>query len=478
VTESLPPIEQFGSVFTKFMEAMTEAAGHTEPVVLGRLREHLGAEPAGLPVTSAQFPMAQRPNLQLALDAVLPDRETIGLPNRHMHRMGPGFSDLFPHPGFGGDGKYPVEYVDVEVGDGRVVRCVSSALLLVSVGGAPVALIVTSEQGPPHGQLDLRLEGISPDDGAVSRLLAVLRAAMIEHNVFRGKVISLNPTGGVTFPAMPHVARDALVLPDGTLERLERHAIGIAEHAERLRAAGRHLKRGVLLHGPPGTGKTLTVNYLVSAMQDRTTVILTGHGLNLIETAFGIARDLTPATVILEDVDLVAEERTRPGAHGPLFQLLNELEGLAEDADLLVLLTTNRPDRIEPALAGRPGRVDLALELPLPDAEGRLRLMRLYAQEIALDPETERHLVQSSQGLTGALIKELMRQATLRATLDGVEPTAADVVSILDDLLQDRGTLTRRLLGQPPDGDAASDPPSPSMFRALRAAGLPVPPDT
>jgi DNA polymerase III delta prime subunit len=326
------------------------------------------------------------------------------------------------------------------------------------------------------GHLEVRLEGIAADEDAVPRLFAALRSAMREHNVFRGKIISLSAMGSVTFPAIPDVARDAVVLPDGTLERLEQHAIAIAEHADELRAAGRHLKRGVLLHGPPGTGKTLTVNYLLSASRGRTTVILTGQALGFIEAAFAIARDLAPATVVLEDVDLVARERTTPGGHGALFELLNQLEGLGEDTDLLVVLTTNRPDLIEPALAARPGRVDLALELPLPDEDGRRRLLRLYAQEIEADPETERQLVERTDGVTGALIKELMRQATLRAAINGTTPSAADVVAILDELLEERAALTRRLLGQPADGDGSAPPPSTEMARAIRSAGMPVPP--
>ncbi len=229
------------------------------------------------------------------------------------------------------------------------------------------------------------------------------------------------------------------------------------------------------MHGPPGTGKTLTVNYLLTAMAGRTTVILTGQALGMVEQAFAIARDLAPATVVLEDVDLVAEERTRPGGHAPLFELLNQLEGLAEDADLLVLLTTNRPDLIEPALAARPGRVDLAQELPLPDEDGRRRLLALYAEEIELDSDSEQQLVERSRGASGALIKELMRQATLRAALNGTPATAADVLTILDELLEDRGALTRRLLGQP-DEKRPTPPPSQSMLRAITASGLPLPP--
>ena len=73
--------------------------------------------------------------------------------------------------------------------------------------------------------------------------------------------------------------------------------------------------------------------------------------------------------VVVEDVDLIAEDRgEHPGQHPLLFQLLNEMDGLAEDADVVFVLTTNRADVLEPALAARPGRVDQAVELGLPDA--------------------------------------------------------------------------------------------------------------
>lgn len=473
----MPPVGEFAAAFTEFIRVMTEAAPDPDLPLMARLNEHLGAEASGLPVTATGFAVAERPNLQLALDAVLAERETIGLANPHMHRMGTSFADLIMRSGPGLYGLGPVEYADVELGDGRVVRCIASALLLAAFEGVPVALIVTSGQRPPMGHIEIRLEGIAPDEHAVSRLFGAIRAAMLEHNVFRGRVVSLRASGAVTFPAISRVERDAVVLRDGILERLEQHAIAIAQHADELRSAGRHLKRGVLMHGPPGTGKTLTVNYLLTAMEGRTTVILTGQALGLIEQAFAIARDLAPATIVLEDVDLVATERTMPGGHGPLFELLNQLEGLSEDADLLVVLTTNRPDLIEPALAARPGRVDLALELPLPDEEGRRRLLRLYAQQIVLDADTESDLVARTEGVTGALVKELMRQATLRAAVNRTPPSAVDVSSILDELLEDRGALTRRLLGQPPDPDSASPSPSPSpsMLRAFTAAGLPIP---
>jgi SpoVK/Ycf46/Vps4 family AAA+-type ATPase len=323
------------------------------------------------------------------------------------------------------------------------------------------------------------VEGIAPAEGTISAVLAAIREAMIQHNVFRGKIISLDPSGAATFHTVPGVARDAVVLPEGTLDRFEQHAIGITERATELQRAGRHLKRGILLHGPPGTGKTLTVNYLLSATPGRTTILLTGTGLGMIGPAFALARQLAPSTVVLEDVDLVAHERTLPGGgQGVLFELLNELEGIAEDADLLAVLTTNRPDVVEPALAARPGRVDLALETSLPDDEGRRRLLRLYARDIELDSDTENELVTRSAGVTGAFIKELMRQAVLAAAARQASTTSADVRNTLEQLLDEREALTRRLLGQPVgDAHAGEDaPPLPAMARALRISGLPIPP--
>ena len=73
--------------------------------------------------------------------------------------------------------------------------------------------------------------------------------------------------------------------------------------------------------------------------------------------------------VIVEDVDLIGEERSRNNnCNTPvLFELLNQMDGLGDDADILFLLTTNRPEAIEPALASRPGRIDQAIEIPTPE---------------------------------------------------------------------------------------------------------------
>jgi hypothetical protein len=484
VAEDHPDVGAFGAAFDEFIRVMVAAAERGESALAARMREHLGQSPKELPSTAVDFARTDQPNLQLAMDAVLPDAEVLGYSSGQAGFMAAvGLFELVAGRAMTGPVEIgPVQYTDVDVGDGRVVRCVASGVYLAQRGDAPVVLVVSMSERP-FGDATLRLEAVSPREGATAELIQDLRAAMRERNVYRGRVISLH--GGdqgsvsVQFHQLPNVEREAVVLPAGTLERLERHTLGVADHAERLRAGGRQLKRGVLLHGPPGTGKTLSVNYLLGALGGRTTVLLTGRGLGLIEQAVAIARELTPATVVLEDVDLIAAERTMDlGDNGVLFELLNQMEGLDEDADLLFLLTTNRPDVIEPALATRPGRVDLALDIPLPDEAARQALVRLYAGDIPLDPEAVEAVASRTEGLSGAFIKELMRQAALRAALDDRPASTADALAALDELLDERSTLTRRLLGQGADpADAPLPGPGPftEMVHAFGAAGLPIP---
>jgi cell division protease FtsH len=482
----LPDPGTFGAAFEEFMQAMSFVAEHKESEVSVLLREHLGADPKELPTTGAEFPMAEHANLQLAINALMGDAQIVGFTTRHMGFGSVGLAEIVAGQAMVGPVSVgPVQYADVEVGDGRVIQCVISALFLVEYRRSAIALVLSRGGDHPMAPASLKLEGVSTGPGMVSELLRELRGAMREHNVFRGRIISLHQQGqqgtvSVQFHALPAVTRDSVILPAGTLERLERHTVAMTEVVDRLRSAAQHVKRGVLLHGPPGTGKTLSVMYLLHAMAGRTTILLTGQGLGLIEQALAIGRELAPATFVFEDVDLIAAERTMPFAsEGLLFELLNQMEGLAEDEDLLFLLTTNRPDVIEPALAARPGRIDLALEIPLPDDEGRRRLLALYGKGIAIDAAAEAALVERSAGVSGAFIKELTRQAWLRGALqDRDAPTGENLLQVLEELLEDRSTLTRRLLGQPRDGAASApgDGPFPAMLHALGAAGLPIPP--
>jgi ATP-dependent 26S proteasome regulatory subunit len=209
-------------------------------------------------------------------------------------------------------------------------------------------------------------------------------------------------------------------------------------------------------------------------MTGYTRLMLTGRALRAIGSAAELARDLQPAVVVLEDVDLVAEDRSfGPGSSPVLFDLLDAMDGAAGDADLLFVLTTNRADLLEPALAARPGRVDVAIEIDLPNAQARERLLTLYGRSVQLQlSETETlEIVERTDGVTASFLKELLRRAMLESLHeDASEPTvtAAHVARALDDLLASGQQLTRSLLGVgndpealPPGGGLGSLPPQP-----------------
>jgi ATP-dependent 26S proteasome regulatory subunit len=305
-----------------------------------------------------------------------------------------------------------------------------------------------------HGREGLQIEVMAPEREHATEFIDRLLVLMNERNVYRGRVLALGRGQFGDTPievrALPAVRREDIVLPDGVLERVERQTIEFDQHVDQLRERGLHLKRGLLLHGPPGTGKTLCAMYLASQMPHRTTLVLTGQGLGAIAASCEMARRLQPATVVLDDVDLVAMDRSMSAnMNALLFELLNQMEGLQSDTDVIFVLTTNRSDILEPALAQRPGRIDEAVELPLPDETGRARLFDLYGTAAGLSVNSDSGVVERTAGVSPAFIRELVRRAVLIAAMEDSdsEPDVGHLETALNELEQAHASVTRKLLG-------------------------------
>jgi hypothetical protein len=449
--------QNFAEAFRRVSEwAMLEAQQERSPFK-GRLTEHFGEDPSTYPVTGEGIASYDLPNLQLALDAYLDgdDREHtligFGGPVGYAEMS---LSGLVHDIGFG-LAIGPVRRTVVGLERGHSITCVTTGLYLIAAGERRLAALVMLGR---HGfdEAGLRVEVIAPEQETGERFLAEIRVLMHEHNVFRGKVLALkggdemmNQGMSVEFPALEPVSRDQIVLPEGVLDVIELHTVDFGRHSDALRAAGLHLRRGLLLHGPPGTGKTLSTTYLISRLEARTVVILTGAALGLIGDACAIARDLQPAMVVLEDVDLVAQERTAMGfgATSLLFRLLNEMDGIGEDADVIFVMTTNRADLLEPALAARPGRVDQAVAFPLPDADSRSRLLDLFGRGLDLAMSDRAAIVAETEGVSPAFLRELVRKAALHAARAGSPRVEDEHFREALDLLERGGRVTRAMLG-------------------------------
>ncbi len=454
---------EFAASFKAFIDQVVAQAPQPPGEFLARLRELFATEPIGLPVVSEQLDVPDHPNLQRAIDSNLSDgdrpHETLGVTIDPYTKA--GLAELAVHRVDQGPRPGPVEYANIAL-EAEVLPCIQNGLYLIRGADGPLAVFV---RGPGESgfRQKVHLEAMAPRREAAEAFLAEMRRRMRERNVYRGRTLSLYVDDmqslRVSFHRLDQVDRAGIILPDGVLERVERQTLRFSAHAARLRALGRHMKRGLLLYGPPGTGKTLVTRYVINAMHGRTVLLLTGRGMGLIPQSCALARARQPATVILEDVDLVAEERTRrdPGCNGLLFELLNEMDGLEDDADIVFILTTNRPDILEPALASRPGRIDQAIEVPVPDASCRRRLFDLYGKGMPLKDASIDAFVRRTEGVSAAFIRELTRRAALFAADEGPEVAVEDrhFDQALHELVVQGGELTKSLLGAkgtPPRG--------------------------
>lgn len=427
---------------------------------------HLGAPVRDLPLVSEAIASHRLVDADIALDRLAdsPGSELFGC-SGGQQRYHEDFPQLLQHPHVA-FAPAPVDYVAVDTGPDSQRRVVAFGIRLLQFEGSPVAVLQRAA-APQFGRISASLDVLSGDAELSGRLLTEVRRLMLAHSVLRGKVLTFtgdeygHQAAGATFVPRPSVSAGDVVLGPGVLEQITGHVVDIGNQRERLADVGQHLKRGVLLYGPPGTGKTLTVRHLLARTPDVTAVLLTGTSIRFITEAAELARAMQPAIVVLEDVDLVAHERGMHGGPQPLlFAVLDALDGLDGDADVAFILTTNRADLLEPALAARPGRVDLAVEIPLPDAPARRRMFALYASGLGLSEAAVKEAADRSEGVTGSFAKELMRRAVLRAARDDRAVSDADLTAALDELLSSGATLTRTLLGvggdaQAPDPDGA-----------------------
>lgn len=424
-----------------------------------RIERHLGVPLAEATVVSANWPLWQHASVQRAVDAHLDGAaEWLGLAVPHAEHQELG-DLLLQESGSGRATLAQPQWVEVANGPQTMVEAVKLGLTPATTpGGQPVMLCLRTTEG--HHGSEVRVELVLADAVAGAPLLQRLRDLVDELDVLRGQVLSFGTSEHygnhlLAFLPRPDVGAGDIVLPSETLGQLRRHVLEIGARAARLSELGVHLKRGLLLYGPPGTGKTHTVRHLIGQAADRTVIVLSGQGLGLIEPAAALARRLAPSIVVVEDVDLIAQDRGySPDGNPLLFSLLDAMDGVAADADVTFLLTTNRVTDLEQALVQRPGRVDLAVEIPRPDAEGRERLFRLYAREARLEADLS-DAVAATEGVTASAIKELMRRAILTAIeAGGSTVTDAILSACLADFFADEARLTRALVGAEP----ASEP--------------------
>jgi hypothetical protein len=432
-------------------------------MMMNVLANHFGKVALSELITaSRQFPITARVDLQRALDNILAEKyeaKPFGA-HRTYGFAALGFSDCMT------DGSDPVligplQYDEVDIGDEFPARCMKQVLWTCRDGKTLFSVILAMPERHSDDRITLTI-AVPPGEAGLAlsrKFLQELEQSVNGSSSFRGKVISLEQasrysgmSGSVRVHKLRQVAREDVILPTKTLQLLERNVTEFIQCRAKLRQLGMPVKKGLLFYGPPGTGKTHTIHYLASQLPDHTTLLITANQIGLLEEYCALARFLQPAMLVIEDADLIARNRddiNSPCEESMLNQLLNEMDGLREDAEILFVLTTNRPEQLETALSSRPGRIDQSIEFPLPDDEGRRKLVKLYGRGLSVKEKLSDMIVRKTDQASPAFIKELMRRSAQHVLQAGGKDVLEEehITLALEDMLFSGGSLNLKLLG-------------------------------
>lgn len=190
--------------------------------------------------------------------------------------------------------------------------------------------------------------------------------------------------------------------------------------------------KGVLLYGPPGTGKTLLARAISSNIDASFLKVVAsaivdkyiGESARVIREMFNYARDHQPCIIFMDEIDAIGGRRFSEGTSADreiqrtLMELLNQLDGFDELGKVKLIMATNRPDVLDPALL-RPGRLDRKMEIPLPNEQGRLDILKIHAQKLTKHGDIDYEaVVKLSDGFNGADLRNICTEAGLYAIRD------------------------------------------------------------
>merc|ERR1719204_110856 len=187
--------------------------------------------------------------------------------------------------------------------------------------------------------------------------------------------------------------------------------------------------KGVLLYGPPGTGKTLLARAVASQLDANFLKVVSsaivdkyiGESARLIREMFNYARDHQPCIIFMDEIDAIGGRRFSEGTSADreiqrtLMELLNQMDGFDVLGKVKIIMATNRPDTLDPALL-RPGRLDRKIEISLPNEQARMEILKIHSNPITKHGDIDYEaIVKLSDGFNGADLRNVCTEAGLFA---------------------------------------------------------------
>ena len=198
--------------------------------------------------------------------------------------------------------------------------------------------------------------------------------------------------------------------------------------------------KGVLLYGPPGTGKTLLARAIACNIEATFLKIVAssiidkyiGESARIVREMFAYAREHEPCIIFVDEIDAIGGKRTDDASssdreiHRTLMEMLNQIDGFDELGRVKVIMATNRPDVLDPALL-RPGRLDRKIEIPLPNESGRVDILKIHSKPMTKKGEIEYEaLAKITDGFNGADLRNVCTEAGMFAIRDQREYTVQE----------------------------------------------------
>lgn len=235
--------------------------------------------------------------------------------------------------------------------------------------------------------------------------------------------IFVKPTNGIKFAdvAGEDEAKDSL-----------QEVVEYLHNPTKYRDIGAKMPKGILLVGPPGTGKTMLAKAVAGESEvpffsisgSEFVEMFVGMGAAKVRDLFKQAKEKAPCIVFIDEIDAIGKKRGGAALGGndereqTLNQLLTEMDGFEDNAGVIILAATNRPESLDPALT-RPGRFDRQVPVTLPDLQGRIAILKVHAAKIRTAPAIDYDKVaRMASGASGAELANIVNEAALRAVRD------------------------------------------------------------